>query len=110
MRFLSLASIGNRSWVAPLASLINGLPTDMVGLALPSIWPVFSSLFLPIRISMIFPSVLSGSSLMSPLSASSGDARTLSTIFCILLFGWSMVGKKSLYDAMWWLTILRSRK
>ena len=50
------------------------------------------------RISMFLWPTLSGSSLMTPLSASSVGTRMSSTIFCILLFGFSGVARKSSKD------------
>jgi len=101
LRFLSLASIGNRSWDAPFASLIIGFAIDIVGIAFGSMLPVLSSLIRPNRISITFPPVRSGSRWNMPPSMSSGAALALSTILCIRLFGLSMVGRKSLNDAMW---------
>ena len=109
MRFLSLASIGVSSWLYPLASMTLGSSTRMVALLWGSTFPS-SSLGLPMRISMFLPPVLSGSSLMMPLSASSVGTRMSSTILCILLSGLSAVARKSSKDEMWWLTMLRSLK
>src|SRR5213592_1312096 len=46
------------------------------------------------------PSVRSSSSLMTPRRSSSGEDLRLSTIRCILEFGLSIVGRKSLNDAI----------
>jgi len=47
---------------------------------------------------------------MTPRSVESSLTRASSTMRCILEFGLSLVGRKSLKLARWWLTIERSRK
>src|SRR3990167_3705364 len=59
---------------------------------------------------MVSRPILSTSSLMTPGSLFSSPTRTLSTMRCIRLLGLSGVGRKSLNDARWWLTIDRSLK
>src|SRR2546427_5313118 len=101
--------MGVSACVAPFASFTTGVPTLIEGFASRSIRPL-SSRFRPIRISMTSPSVRSSSSLMIPRRSSSGVTRRLSTIRCIREIGLSIVGRKSLNDAMWWFTMLRSWK
>ncbi len=50
------------------------------------------------------------SSRMIPRSVESSLTRASSTIRCMREFGLSLVGRKSLKLARWWLTIERSRK
>jgi len=77
-----------------------GSPTFKVGGRCWSTCPVFSSRRRPTRIWMIRPFVFSGSSVIIPRSGSSAETRTLSTIFCILLFGLLWDERKSLKLAM----------